>query len=496
MNRNVLGALLFTLIGLIVFLFKPFDGLEGYGHQILGVVIIALGLWIFKPGNVPLFAGCAVVIFGALAVLNINSRAGNFLDLLEDGTTAVHTYTSAEVFNVATNGFTSSTVWTLLPALYFGFVLQKTGLGKRLAYMVLKSFNPSWVTMALSWFIIGVILSAFTPSITVRIAIVVPIAMGIVEACKLEPRSKGSAFVTALAWAMCIFPGTGWLTGSLSGPFMQGVLPIDMKVFATNAEWIRILCLPWMIITILFMVLAYIFAKPNQPIGIPVETFREEYKSLGPISKNETIVLVTLIICLIMFFTESKHGIPTAATALMAMFVFLISGIISPPELNTGINWDVILFFGATVGLSSLFRFAHITNWFGPIVEPTIKSLAPTPLLFMIVFTIGMLIIRFIDVPWGFTTIALVASVTSVLATDFGYHPLVVTMAFLIGINFFLLNYQQPWMLMAEGLTQNRGWAPNHMMLFGGIYVVSALVALVIAVPYWSSIGVLSIVIP
>ena len=487
MDRKILGALLFTLLGLIVILLQPFtgSGLEPLGHQILGAVIIALGLWIFKPNNVPLFAGCSVVIFCSLAMIAAHARAG----MLNPATG--NPFTSAEIFSISTNGFVTSTVWTLLPALYFGFVLQKTGLGKRLAYMVLKSFKPSWASMALSWLIIGVILSALTPSITVRIAIVIPIAMGIVEACKLEPRSRGSAFVLILAWGMCVFPGTGWLTGSLSGPIMQGFLPADMKMYATNAEWIRILCLPWMIITVLFAALSFIIAKPKQPIGIAVDTFREEYKSLGPITKNETIVLVTLIACLVLFFTESVHGVPTSATALAALFIFIMTGIIQPPELNTGINWDVVLFFGATVGLSSLFRFAHITSWFEPIIKPTIVSLAPSPLIFMLVFTAGMLLIRFIDVPWGFTTIALVASITSMLYNDFSYHPLVVTMAFLIAINFFLLNYQQPWMLMAEGMIQGRGWAPNHMLLFGCIYVVSAFVALVIAVPYWSSIGVL-----
>ena len=483
----MLGALLFTLLGLIVILMKPFagSGLEPLGHEILGAVIIALGLWIFKPNNVPLFAGCSVIILCSLAMITAHVRAG----MLNPVTGLA--YTNAEIFSISTNGYVTSTVWTLIPALYFGFVLQKTGLGKRLAYMVLKSFKPSWASMALSWLIIGVILSALTPSITVRIAIVIPIAMGIVEACKLEPRSKGSAFVLILAWGMCVFPGTGWLTGSLSGPIMQGFLPLDMKMYATNGEWMRILCLPWMIITVLFAALSYVFTKPNQPIGIPLDTFRKEYKSLGPITKNETIVLVTLIACLVLFFTESVHGIPTSATALGALFIFIITGIIQPPELNTGINWDVVLFFGATVGLSGLFRFANITSWFEPIIKPAMVSLAPSPLVFMLVFTAGMLIIRFIDVPWGFTTIALVASVTSMLFTDFGYHPLVITMAFLIAINFFLLNYQQPWMLMAEGMIQGKGWAPNHVLLFGGIYVVAAFVALVIAIPYWKSIGVI-----
>jgi len=482
MNRKLLGAIIFAVIGLFIIFFKPFADLGGLGHEILGIVLIALGLWVFKPGNVPLLAGGSVVVFGSLAILfahkesMVNVVTGN-------------PYTSGELYGVVANGFVSSAVWTLIPALYFGFVLQKTGLGKRLAYMVLKAFNPSWASMAVSWLIIGVVLSALTPSITVRIAIVIPIAISIVEACKLEPRSRGAAFVTLLAWGMCVFPGTGWLTGSLCGPIMQGFLPADMKVFATNGEWLRILCLPWMIVTILYAGLSYVFTKPNQPIGIDVETFKEEYRKLGAMTRNETVVLVTLLACLVLFFTESIHGIPTPATAMGALFIFIMARIIEGPELNTGINWDVVLFFGVTIGLSQIFRFSQITSWFEPIIKPSISSLAPNPLLFMLVITLGLMIIRFLDVPWAFTTIALTASLTSMLFTDFGYHPLAVTMAFLIAINFFLLSYQQPWILMADGMIQGRGWSENHVMLFGSIYIFSALVAVVIAIPYWHSLG-------
>ena len=489
MDRKMIGSLIFALLGFIVIFMQPFSGsgLIPLGHQILGTVIIALGLWVFRPGNVPLLAGGSVILFGSMAILTYHMKAKTMLA----GADVPLIANNGVVFGTAANGFVSTAVWILIPALYFGFVLQKTGLGKRLAYLVLKSFNPSWVTMALSWFIIGVLLSALTPSITVRIAIVIPIAISIVEACKLEYRSKGAAFVTLLAWGMCIFPGTGWLTGSLSGPIMLGFLPMDMKEFATNANWLKILGPPWMLVTFIFTILAYFFAKPSQPIGISVEIFREEYKTLGPMTRNETIALVTLVSCLILFFSESTHGIPSQAVAMGALFIFIMTGIIEAPELNTGINWDVVMFFGVAIGLSQLFRFTQVTAWFEPLVTPTITNLATSPVTLMLFLTVVLLLIRFVDVPWGFTSIALFASVTSFLFTDFGYHPLVITMAFLITINFFLLQYQQPWMLMADGMIQGRGWAPNHVLLFGAIYLVAAFVALLAAIPYWKAIGVL-----
>lgn len=218
-NAKIIGVVVFAAVGILVGLIRPFSGLMLQGHLVLATVIIALGLWIFRPGNLPYAAGGALVIAGCL--------------------------TFGLQYNDAAAGFVSSAVWVLIPALYFGYALQKTGLGKRIAYFVLKSFKPGFFTIIISWFIIGVILSAFTPSITVRVAIVMPIALSIVDACKLTKGSRGASLITMVAWAMAVFPGTGWLTGSLYGPIMVGFLPDELKPLATFDTWFQIMALPW-----------------------------------------------------------------------------------------------------------------------------------------------------------------------------------------------------------------------------------------------------------
>ncbi len=462
-DSKVAGIVIVAIIALVVALLKPFTGLAPLGHYVVATVIFTLGLWIFKPGGVPFLAGSAFLV-----------SAGLMLGLK---------------YNVVASGFVSSAVWILIPALYFGFVLQKTGLGKRIAYLVLKSFEPSWATMALSWFIIGMALSALTPSITVRLAIVMPIALGVIDACKQEYNSKGSAYIALIAFAMCLFPGTGWLTGSLSGPIMVGFLPAALKPLATFENWFQMLALPWFIVTIVYVVLVYILMKPKEAIGIPRDTFKQQYAGLGPISRDEIITALILVGSLLFFTTEKLHGIPAAATALMAMVLLLLFGVIKASEIGTGANWDVIVFFGVTISLSTIFTDAKVAAWIAPLLEPTMLNLAPNPLLFMLVATFGMLLIRFIDVPWGFSTIALTATVLIPVFNQFGIHPLVVTFAYLAGINFFLLGYQQPWMLMAEGIMQNKGWAAGHIFTAGICYIIAVVVALLISIPYWRMIG-------
>jgi anion transporter len=463
--KKVLGTLAFVIVGLIIAIAQPFTGLASQGHMMLGALSVTLGFWIFRPGGVPLAAGCMVMV-----------ACGLIFGLKYD---------------VSAAGFVSPAVWVLIPALYFGFVLQKTGLGRRIAFLVLKSFEPSWLSMTLSWFLIGLILSALTPSITVRIAIIMPIALGVVEACEMKPRSSGAAFVTIIAWAMCLFPGTGWLTGSLTGPIMLGFLPPELKPMASFDEWFKILALPWFIVTVVFTILIYITMKPKQAIGIPRDTFREHYAALGPIKRDEVVAALVLFLSLLMFTTEKLHHIPTAAVALSALFILIVFKVVTMPDISTGVNWDVILFFGVAISLPSIFVAAKVSPWLGPIIQPTILSYAGNALIFLVVMTIGLMVIRFVDVPWGFSTVALTIPVLIPLFHQFGMHPLVACMPYIIGINFFLLGYQQPFIMMADGVLQGKGWAAGHITLAGVCYIIAVFVALLACIPYWRMIGAL-----
>ena len=148
MNGKTIGLTASAALAAWMWTGEPFGGLSRQGNGMIAVTLLGLGFWIFRPGALPYFAGGAILMAGAL-ILGLP-------------------------MNVVTAGYTSSALWVLIPALYFGFALVKTGLGKRLCYAVLKTFEPSYMSICLSWFIIGTLLSALTPSITVRLAIVMP----------------------------------------------------------------------------------------------------------------------------------------------------------------------------------------------------------------------------------------------------------------------------------------------------------------------------------
>jgi anion transporter len=388
-------------------------------------------------------------------------------------------------------GYASSAVWVLIPALFFGFALVKSGLGRRIAYYVLSLFQPSYATICLSWFIIGLLLSALTPSITVRLSIVMPIAMSVVEACKIPERSKGSALIGLVAWGTALLPGTAWLTGSLWGIFMMGFYPPEIKSVVTFDSWLAYMAFPWFLITILFLVLVFLALKPKEPLEVSSHTFKKQYEELGKMSSQELLVAVILTSTLILFTTEKWHGISTPAVALLSFMALMLSGIITFQDITTGVNWDIINFFGVVIGLSAIFMNTGISAWLRPVIEPAIVSYASQPIVFLLVITVGFWIIRFVDVPWGFSTIAIAAPVFIPLYKDFGLHPALVSVAVIAAGNSFFLPYQQPFIMMGDAMSKSRGWNSSHVSIAGVMYAISVIAAILLSSFYWRAMGLI-----
>lgn len=194
---SLVGFIGFLILAIVIGILKPFQPeLNSQGHYILMMLITTIGLWIFKPRDIP-FSISSGFFMASLLILELPA-------------------------NIVFAGFSGTAVWTLISALFFGFVLAKTGLGKRIAYFGIKNTRLSYGGILTMWAIIGVILSILTPSITVRVVIVIPIALNCVNICKLPKGSKGRSLVLLTAWAMALIPGTGWLTGSLVGPILSG----------------------------------------------------------------------------------------------------------------------------------------------------------------------------------------------------------------------------------------------------------------------------------
>src|SRR5580700_9742169 len=93
------------------------------------------------------------------------------------------------------SGFGGGAFWVLLTVLFYGFAMRKTGLAERLSYYILSLFPGSYRGVLTAFFVIGFILALGIPSMTVRTAIMAPIAWALCQSLGLSPLSTGSALI-------------------------------------------------------------------------------------------------------------------------------------------------------------------------------------------------------------------------------------------------------------------------------------------------------------
>ena len=134
---------------------------------------------------------------------------------------------------------------------------------------------------------------------------------------------------------------------------------------------------------------------------------------------------------------------------------------------------------------------AGISGWARPLIEPGILSLAVYPLVFLLVITVIFWAIRFVDVPWGYTAIALFSPILVPLYERSGLHPVLVSVALIAAGNSFFLAYQQPFVMIGDTMTKSRGWSGGHVALGGALYAVAVIAGICVSSFYWRAMGLM-----
>ena len=460
-----IGSGLLVLLAAVVMAFKPFLAtLNGNAHLMLGGIIIALSIWIFKPFNLSYSAGGLFLAFFALA-LGLKP---------------------AVVFS----GFTQSAIWTLVPALFFGFTLQKTGLGKRIALAIIKLFKPSYISLVFAWVLIGVALSLLTPSSTVRVALMIPIAVQCCELCKLEKGSKGNSLILLTAFGMAILPGSGWMSGVLWGPIISGMINAapETEGLVTFSNWFSTLFIPIVITTILLIAGSLLILKPKEKLSKDaIEAIRKE--TVSKISRQEMVAGVILVAVFILFLTNRFHGLPDAAVCLAAVFLFFLSGVLEANDFNSGVNWDLIVFIAMALSFSAILTESGISGWLAGIVVPALAPIAGKPFLFMFCVMAFVFLWRFFDVALFIPTIAILVPILPSIQETYKISPLVWLFVFVMAGNSFVMAYQNMWAMMSRSIAGERAFTHKHLGIYGIIYFAASFIALLIAIPMWINAG-------
>src|SRR5580658_10330051 len=387
------------------------------------------------------------------------------------------------------SGFGGGAFWVLLTVLFYGFAMKKTGLAERISYYILSLFPSTYGGILTAFFVIGFILALGIPSMTVRTAIMVPIAWALVQSTGLEKRSKGSALIILTTFEMAVVPGVAFLYGSLSGPvvaasFEAKHLPLTWLGYA------QFITLPTLVLCLLILIFNPIVLRPEAPLNAAPGFAKDRLRALGSFKRPELITAVIVAVSIVFWATDSWHHKPSFLIGMFAVAVFGFSGILKDNEISTGVSWPLLLFIGGIFGLANVIQEYKVTDWIAGYFVPVVNQLTSSVILLTIVMSVAMYALRFLD-PSSFIAISvLFLSVVDVTRAA-GIPPLVLMAPIIIASVPFWMLYQNFWLAMGDGLTSSEAFNPGQRVRLANTYAVAVLIAMACAAGYWKLIGII-----
>src|SRR6516162_1112182 len=152
-NTKWFGLAVAIVIGLIILMMPTPKGLSATGQHVLAITAFTVALWVFQVVN----NGIAAILMMAL-MIPAGVRVPDAL-----------------------SGFSQGSWWILAAVLFYGCAMKNTGLASRISYYILSLFPATYTGILSAFLVIGVILALGIPSMTVRTAIMVPIAWAVVQ---------------------------------------------------------------------------------------------------------------------------------------------------------------------------------------------------------------------------------------------------------------------------------------------------------------------------
>ena len=469
MNRvlpwKLIGAVLGVVIGAAIANLEPPQGLSPKGLLALGVFVCAIIWWmieILPDYMTAILMCCAWTGFGAVK------------------------------YDAAFISFAGATLWLLIGALGLAVGVAKCGLLRRIALFLMGLFPLTFKGQTLALMVTGTVLSPLIPSSSAKIAVVAPFAVTISDSMGFERKSPGAGGIFSSMYISLGCAHPLFLSASFLCYAALGLLPKDVQAQFTWTTWF-INALPWGLTLLILGYFTILFLyRPESGAKMTADLIKEQRTAQGPMTIQEKIVAIILVITLLLWMTEKIHGINSAIVALVSMGLMQLFNVTNRADFRSEVAWDAIVFVGCILNISAVFKETGVDKWISQAVGPYIVPLLSENIfVFFIILSVAIYLIRLV-IASQFATITIFMILLLPLLGAAGINPWVMVFVCLVAINVWLFMYQNVQYLVAF-FAAAKGEMVSHkqMVKLSIAYMVISIIGLVVSIPVWKMTGLL-----
>ncbi len=390
---------------------------------------------------------------------------------------------------VVLGGFASTTWFMTLGVLGLGAAITSTGLFYRFSLQLVRYFplKYNWQIVALGF--MGIIVMALIPQQSARTAIISQMLLNLSESLGYKNPSRASTGLFVASFLGLGQLGFLFLTGSTTSLIAWGLLAPEVREQFTWGYWFLAALPPTLIVAAIIVGATMLLYQPESQSQISYKMVQTQLEILGPLSKYEWITLVVLCATVTGWLTGSMHKIDGAWVALLALCLLINTGVLGLGMLKKSIDWEMLIYMGATLSIPTLLTEAKIDQWLVGLFAPLVVPFSATPALAFVVIALITYAVRLVFT--SFLTVVTLVIALLPLAVELQINPWVMIMIVLIASEMWFFSFQLDWHSLAYATTDGKGFSYQEMKRVRWFYAAAYLTALVAAIPYWRYLGLM-----
>jgi len=255
----------------------------------------------------------------------------------------------------ALSGFSNPTVWLIFTAFLFARAITATGFGLRIAYLFVRRFGHSALTLGYSVAASDLALAPFVPSDTARGGgIIYPIARSLAQVFDSEPGPSSrriGAFLMLTGFHTTYVGSAMFLTGMAANPLIAEFAGKIGHVELTWLGWAIASSVPGVLSLAIVPYLIYRLYPPEiRDTHAAQQHAMAELNRMGRLSGREQRLIVILAGVLAGWVTSPWHGFSNAFVALAGISAILLARVLDWNELLTETKaWDALIWFAPLI---------------------------------------------------------------------------------------------------------------------------------------------------
>ena len=345
------------LVGFAMLNMPTPEGLTRPGHIVLVMSVMATIMFVTEP--VPLPTVALLIIAGQVILMGLESTA------------------------VARSLMTDSVLF-IMGSLMLAVAVVKQKLDKRIAWVIVRmtGTRTSWIAFGIAS--VSGILASFIGEHTVA-AMMLPVGVTLITLTSDDPkkvRNLAAVLLFSISYG-CSIAGIGTPSGGARNAIMIGYWkeffynPSDQATsiyLIDYAKWMAY-AYPMFLLQLPFVTIILLTAfKPEyKDLSRACARLRTQVLLEGPLKPSDYVAIIIFALVIygwIVMSTQFGMGI----IAILGAAAFLIAGLVRWDDVNSGVNWGVVLLYAAAISLGVQMKDTGAASW---VAENFLAMLSP-----------------------------------------------------------------------------------------------------------------------